>query len=38
MSQTNKEEERDLIQSTVRSLTEHLAQVRSWLEEKKLQV
>jgi nesprin-1 len=38
MDQTNNEEERDLIQSTISSLSEQLAQVKSWLEEKKLQV
>jgi nesprin-1 len=38
MDQTNKEEERDLIQSTINNLSEQLAQVKSWLEEKKLQV
>lgn len=38
MDQTNKEDERDLTQSTINSLSERLAQVKSWLEEKKLQV
>jgi hypothetical protein len=38
MDQTNKEEERDLTRSTISSLSERLAQVKSWLEEKKLQV
>ncbi|KAJ4429798.1 hypothetical protein ANN_22002 [Periplaneta americana] len=38
MEQTNKNDERELIQSTINNLTEQLAQVKSWLEEKKLQV
>jgi nesprin-1 len=38
MDQTNKDEERDLIKSTISNLSEQLAQVKSWLEEKKHQV
>jgi nesprin-1 len=30
--------EQDLVRSTISTLTEQLQQVRSWLEEKKLQV